>query len=75
MATVVTGSAGSRIGPMCIYMKEHGKLVCENLHQLRQQTGLVDMDIVCEEEHLQVHKVVMAACSKFFKVISFLIVG
>lgn len=60
-------SGGGAMGPMCIFMKEHGKLVCENLQMLRMQTGLVDLDIICEETHIHVHKVVMAACSKFFK--------
>lgn len=52
---------------MCILVKDHSRVLCEQLQQLRLQTGLVDLDIVCEDHHINVHKVVMAACSKFFK--------
>ena len=55
------------IAPMCIQVKDHSRVVCEQLQQLRLQTGLVDLDIVCEDHHINVHKVVMAACSRFFK--------
>ena len=34
---------------------------------MRQQNALVDLDIVCEEQHLHVHKVVLAAASRFFR--------
>ena len=52
---------------MCILVKDHSRVLCEQLQQLRLQTGLVDLDIVCEDHHINVHKVVMAASSKFFK--------
>ena len=52
---------------MCIQVKDHSRVMCEQLQQLRLQTGLVDLDIVCEDHHINVHKVVMAACSRFFK--------
>ena len=55
------------IAPMCILVKDHSRVLCEQLQQLRLQSGLVDLDIVCEDHHINVHKVVMAACSKFFK--------
>ena len=55
------------IAPMCILVKDHSRVLCEQLQQLRTQTGLVDLDIVCEDHHINVHKVVMAACSRFFK--------
>lgn len=57
----------SAIAPMCILVKDHNRVLCEQLQQLRLQSGLVDLDIVCEDHHINVHKVVMAACSKFFK--------
>ncbi|XP_040568391.1 uncharacterized protein [Lepeophtheirus salmonis] len=59
--------SGGNIGPMCICIKDHGRHVCERLQQLRLSTGLVDLDIVVEEQRLRVHKVVLAATSKFFK--------
>ena len=55
------------IAPMCILVKDHSRVLCKQLQQLRTQTGLVDLDIVCEDHHINVHKVVMAACSRFFK--------
>ena len=36
------------IAPMCILVKDHSRVLCEQLQQLRTQTGLVDLDIVCE---------------------------
>ncbi len=62
-----TNSSSSAMGSMCISVKEYGKNLCENLQLLRNQTGLVDLDIVVEDAHIHVHKVVMAASSKFFK--------
>ena len=55
------------MGSMSIAVKEHGKKLCERMQSLRSDTNLVDLDLVCEDEHLHVHKVVMAASSKFFK--------
>ena len=40
--------SGLSIGPMCILVKDHSRGLCEQLQQLRLQTGLVDLDIVCE---------------------------
>ncbi|QQP39193.1 Uncharacterized protein FKW44_019991 [Caligus rogercresseyi] len=63
----VSVSGSVKIGPMCICIKDHGRNVCERLQQLRLSTGLVDLDILVEEERLRVHKVVLAAASKFFR--------
>ena len=52
---------------MSIVVKEHGKKLCERMQSLRSDTNLVDLDLVCEDLVLNVHKVVMAASSKFFK--------
>ena len=52
---------------MSIVVKEHGNQLCDKLQSLRSDTNLVDLDLVCEDAHLHVHKVVMAASSKFFK--------
>jgi hypothetical protein len=59
--------SGLSIGPMCILVKDHSRALCEQLQQLRLQTGLVDLDIVCEDHHINVHKVVLAACCRFFR--------
>ena len=40
------------IAPMCILVKDHTRVLCEQLQQLRLQTGLVDLDIVCEVNKL-----------------------
>ena len=55
------------MGSMTISVKEHQKQLCEKLQSLRSDTNFVDLDLVCEDHHLHVHKVVMAASSKFFK--------
>ena len=70
---------------MSIFVKEYGRLFCEQLSLLKTNaatstpsstssasslfTGmaLADLDIVCEEEHVKVHKVVLAAASRFFR--------
>ena len=52
---------------MTISVKEHSKQLCDKLQSLRSDTNFVDLDLVCEDHHLHVHKVVMAASSKFFK--------
>jgi hypothetical protein len=43
-------SKTSGIGPMCIYIKEHGQKMCQRLEKLhkRQQNGLLDLTIVCQ---------------------------
>ena len=41
--------------------------MCGRLQELRQQSGLVDLDIVCEEQHNHVHKVILAGASKFLR--------
>ena len=43
------------IAPMCILVKDHSRVLCEQLQQLRLQTGLVDLDIVCEVRELSFH--------------------
>ena len=55
------------MGSMTLSVKEHRKQLCEKLQSLRSDTNFVDLDLVCEDHHLHVHKVVMAASSKFFK--------
>ena len=62
--------SGSGPGPpkeKCIQVKDHSRVLCQHLQQLRTQTSLVDLDIVCENHHINVHRVVMAACSRFFE--------
>ena len=39
----------------------------EALRGLQGSGGLVDLDIICQEKKIKVHKVVMAAASTFFK--------
>ena len=43
-------SKSSGIGPMCIFIKEHGQKMCQRLEKLhkRQQNGLLDLTIVCQ---------------------------
>ena len=55
------------MGSMTLSVKEHSQKLCEKLQSLRSDTNLVDLDLVCEDQHLHVHKVIMAASSKFFK--------
>ena len=50
------------MGSMTIDVKEvHGKNLCEKLQDLRADTNLVDLDIVCEGTTLSVHRCVLAA--------------
>ena len=36
------------IGPIPIVMETHSHVLCEQLQQLRNQNGLLDLDIMCE---------------------------
>ena len=36
------------IGPIPIVMEDHSHVLCEQLQQLRNQNGLLDLDILCE---------------------------
>ena len=49
------------MGSMSIVVKDHGKQLCEKLQSLRSDTNLVDLDLVCEDEKICVHKVVMVS--------------
>ena len=44
------------MGSMTISVKEHRKQLCEKLQSLRSDTNFVDLDLVCEDHHLHVHK-------------------
>ena len=48
-------------------LKDHSKQLCDKLQSLRSDMNFVDLDLVCEDAHLHLHKVIMAASSKFFK--------
>ena len=52
---------------MSINIKEHAKHLCEKVQTLRSESNLLDLEVLCEDAKINVHKVVMAACSKFFK--------
>jgi hypothetical protein len=47
-------SKTSGIGPMCIFIKEHGQRMCRRLEKLhrRQQNGLLDLTIICQVKEL-----------------------
>ena len=49
-------SKSSGIGPMCIYIKEHGQKMCQRLEKLhkRQQNGLLDLTIVCQVNSISI---------------------
>ena len=36
------------ICPIPILVEDHSRLLCEQLQQLRNQNGLLDLDIMCE---------------------------
>ena len=66
-AQAANGSSSS-IGPMCLFVKEHGKNLMEKLNSLKCDQNLTDLRLDVQNKHFNVHKVVMAASSKFFKV-------
>ena len=71
----VPGSHGPTTGPLntsepvCIYNKDHGKTLLEQLQLLRMGSGsgLVDLDLVCKDVHFKGHKSVLAAASRFLR--------
>ena len=46
---------------------EHSVMLANSLYHLYTQSSLLDVRLVCEEEHIYAHKAVLAAGSKFFQ--------
>lgn len=57
----------SGLAPMVILVKDHSRLLSNQLQQLRLQPSLLDLTLVCENQQFKVHKLVMAACSNLLR--------
>ena len=45
----------------------YGDLLLRNLNSLKEEETLCDLTLTAENKTIQVHKIVMAACSDYFK--------
>ena len=52
---------------MCLGGENNCRALCARLNDLRLQSDLIDLDIVCEDRKISVHKIIVAAGSKFIK--------
>ena len=43
------------------------KNIGEALRELRGENNLYDVTIACEDEEIQAHKLILSACSPFFR--------
>merc|ERR1712179_426231 len=51
----------------CLKWNDYQKSVSESFAELRSDTSLVDVTIVCEGVHFPAHRLVLSACSAAFK--------
>ena len=51
----------------CLRWNDFETNISSALREIRNENELFDITIACEEEHLQAHKLVLSACSPFFK--------
>ena len=65
------GGGASSSSKACLFRgSQHCPALLDELDCLRGlqgSGGLVDLDIICQDKKIRVHKVVMAAASQFFK--------
>lgn len=47
---------------------DHARYITEKFSELLERQALVDVTLVCEEQKLRVHKLVLAANSTYFEV-------
>ena len=55
----------------CLKWNNFESYVSSAVKDIREEEGLFDVTIACEDEQLQAHKLILSACSTFFKTILF----
>ena len=51
----------------CLKWNDFEKNISTSFRDLRSDRQLFDVTLACEDEHLQAHKVILSACSSFFR--------
>ena len=51
----------------CLRWNDYGPNITEGLRALREDKDFFDVTLACEDAHIPAHKVVLSACSPFFK--------
>ena len=63
-------SERGRMGPgdkFCLQWNDFEKNISEAFKELREEKDFFDVTIACEENEIQAHKLILAACSPFFR--------
>ena len=69
------GSCDSELGSVnmgpgdkfCLQWNDFERNISEAFKELRDEKDFFDVTIACEEEEIQAHKLILAACSPFFR--------
>ena len=51
----------------CLRWNDFESNINEAFRELREQKDFFDVTLVCENEQIQAHKVILSACSSFFR--------
>ena len=51
----------------CLKWNDFESNISSSFRDLRHDNELFDMTLACEDDHLQAHKVILSACSSFFR--------
>ena len=52
---------------LCLKWNDFQDLLKTSVGELRDDTNFTDVTLVCEDESVTAHKVILSACSPFFK--------
>ena len=67
---VRTERRSANMGPgdkFCLQWNDFERNISEAFKELREEKDFFDVTIACEEEEIQAHKLILAACSPFFR--------
>ena len=51
----------------CLQWNDFERNISEAFKELREEKDFFDVTLACEEEEIQAHKLILAACSPFFR--------
>ena len=53
----------------CLQWNDFERNISEAFKELREEKDFFDVTLACEEEEIQAHKLILAACSPFFRLV------
>jgi len=53
----------------CLRWNEFEKNISTSFRELREDKDFFDVTLACENSQIQAHKVVLSACSSFFRIV------